>query len=147
MPGLIETDGIYDPTGRETIRQQREVRVMLAEPRHDLRSLRVEDELAALQSHGRPSGDASALHHGYNIIKRQMLYWAFLPDVAVLAFRLAGGRRVNHQLRQPFVVRPRNIVQIEEPIIGVIVDIIHDMKETECRKKWNSSRICRLFLY
>jgi hypothetical protein len=125
MPGLIETDGIYDTTGRETIRQQRVVRVMLAEPRHDLRGLRVQDELAALQANRRPLGHASALHDGYNIIKRQMLYWAFLPDVAVLAFRLAGCRRVNHQLRQPLVVRPSNIVQIEEPIIGVVRDAVH----------------------
>ena len=146
MPGLMAADDIGDLFRRQPVGEQRVVRVMLAEPRHYFRGLRVEDELAALQSYGRPFGDALALHDSPDVVERQMFH-PLLPDVAMLASRLAGCCRVNHQLRQPLVVRPRNIVQIEEPIIGVIVDIIHDMKETECRKKWNSSRICRLFLY
>ena len=32
MPGLIATDSIYDPTGCETIRQQRVVGMMVMEP-------------------------------------------------------------------------------------------------------------------
>lgn len=48
VPGLIETDGIYDTSGRETIRKQRVVRMMLAEPRHDFRSLWVQDKLDTL---------------------------------------------------------------------------------------------------
>jgi len=97
MPGLIETDGIYDTTGCETIGKQRIVRVMLTEPRHNFRNLRVEDELAALQSYGSMSGNTLAHHDVFNVIKRQMFH-PLLPDIAVLAARLAGGRRVNHQL-------------------------------------------------
>ena len=69
MPGLIAADGINNTTGRETIGQQCVVRVMLAEPRHDFRGLRMEDELAALQSYGCPFGDALALHDSTDVVK------------------------------------------------------------------------------
>ena len=38
-----------------------------------------------------------ARHDVFNVIKRQMFH-PLLPDIAVLAARLAGGCRVNHQL-------------------------------------------------
>jgi len=124
MPGLIETDGVYDTTGRETIGKQRVVRVMLAEPRHDFRSLWVEDELAALQSDGCMSGNTPARHDAFDVIKRQMFH-PLLPDVAVLAFRLAGRGGIDHQLRQPLVVWSHDVVQIEVAIIDIIVDRVH----------------------
>ena len=70
MPGLRATDGFYDTAGRETIRQQRVVRMMLAEPRHDFRSLWVQDKLATLQSYGCSFCDAFALHDSSDVIER-----------------------------------------------------------------------------
>ena len=42
-----------------------------------------------------------------------MLYWSFLPDVAVLAAGLASVGGVDHELGQPFVAWPHDVVEIE----------------------------------
>ena len=67
--GGFSTNSIYNPMGREAIRQQRVVRMMLLKPRHDFRSLRMQDELATLQAYGCPFGDALALHDSTDVIK------------------------------------------------------------------------------
>ena len=84
----------------------------------------MKDELAALQANGCPFGDALALHDSTDVIERQMFH-LLLPDIAVLAARLAGCCRVNHQLRQPFVAWPHDVVQIEAAIVGIIKYRIH----------------------
>ena len=88
MPGLIATDSIYDPTGRETIRQQRVVGMMVMEPCHGFPGLWVKDELTTLQAYGSPFAHTSATHYSLNIAERKMFYWPFLPNVAVLTPRL-----------------------------------------------------------
>jgi hypothetical protein len=58
-------------------------------PRHDFIGLRMQDELATLQSYDSLFGHTSALHDSLNIFERQMFYF-LLPDIAVLAARLAS---------------------------------------------------------
>ena len=86
---------------------------MLLKPRHDFISLRVQDELAALQSYGGSLCHTSVLHDPLNIFERKMLHGPFLPDVTVLALRLTERSRINHQLREPLVPWPHDVVQIE----------------------------------
>ena len=99
MPGVVVPDGCRYPTWRESVGQQRVVRMVLMEPLHDFVRLRVQDELAALQSDRRSSRDASAFHDSLNVGEWQV-FDRLLPDVAMLAARLASGSRIDHQLRK-----------------------------------------------
>ena len=97
VPGMMETDGFDHTIGCETIGKQRVVRVMFVKPCHDFQCLRMENELTTFQAYGRVSCHTSAMHHSLDVIKRQVFY-GFLPDIAMLAARLAGSCGVNHQL-------------------------------------------------
>ena len=94
------------------------------EPCHHLIGLRVKNEFATFQAHCGLFGHAAALHDLLNVIQRQV-YDGLLPDVAVLAARLASRGGVNHQLRQPFVVWTHHVVQIEVAIVGVVIKAVH----------------------
>ena len=49
----------------------------------------------------------------------------FLPDRAMLATGLANGRGIYHQLAQPLVPRPGQIVQIQKSVMDVIPYLVH----------------------
>ena len=76
--------GIDDASRGEAIGQQRVIRVVLMEPRHDFVGLWMQDEFASFKPDGRPARDATALHDAPYVVERQ-LFTLFLPDVAVLA--------------------------------------------------------------
>ena len=61
-----------------------------------------------------------------------MFYW-LLPNIAMFAARLTSRGRVNHQLRQSLVAWPHDVVQIEKPVVGVIIDAIHTGSLQLCR--------------
>jgi len=119
VPGMMETDGSDDKTGSQAIGKQCIVGVMLLELCHNFPRLWVEDELATLQPDGRVSCHTSAFHHLLYVINRKMFHF-LLPDVAVLALRLASCGGINHQLRQPLVSRSHDVVQIEAAIVPMV---------------------------
>ena len=65
---MMAPDGVNDMTGSKAIGKQGVVWMMLLEPRHDFRSLWMEDELATLQPYGRMACHTSAFHHLLNVI-------------------------------------------------------------------------------
>ena len=76
--------GIDNPLRGQAIGQQRVIRVVLMEPRHDFIGLRMQDEFASFEPDGRLARDATAVHDTLDVIKCQVLV-LFLPDVAMLA--------------------------------------------------------------
>lgn len=76
--------GINDASRGEAIGQQRVIRVVLMEPRHDFVGLWMQDEFTAFEPDGRLARDATAVHDTLDVIKSQVLV-LFLPDVAMLA--------------------------------------------------------------
>lgn len=76
--------GIDNALRSEAIGQQRVIRMVLMEPRHDFVGLWMQDEFASFEPDGRLARDATAVHDSLDVVKRQVLV-LFLPDVAVLA--------------------------------------------------------------
>ncbi len=75
--------GIDDASRGEAIGQQRVIRMVLMEPRHDFVGLWMQDEFASFEPDGRSMCDATAAHDSLDVVKSEVLAF-FLPDVAVL---------------------------------------------------------------